>query len=189
MHGIEEQTKESFWILRSRKTPFSVALNKVDPLYGRKSNPYLDIKTTHGSQNQTTLNDLDDHFNSVVQEFDLMELNAELFYRNSNQNSCISMVHTSANSSDGMGDLLVILCLDLQNKPSKRLAFSEKLHEFVMELNELQGLGTTISVIVVSGFIKESDTIVLASREGPIATQVHGLLQPTSMAELRAKVS
>lgn len=50
-------------------------------------------------------------------------------------------------------------------------------------------MGTTIDVIVVNGFIKEGDTIVLAGQEGPIATQVRGLLQPAPMAELRVKGS
>ncbi|KAA0199052.1 Eukaryotic translation initiation factor 5B [Fasciolopsis buskii] len=118
-----------------------------------------------------------------------MELNVELFYRNSNQDEYISMVPTSAHSGDGMGDLLASLCLYLQNKLSKRLAFSEELHASVMEVKELHGLGTTIDVIVVNGFIKEGDTIVLAGQEGPIATQVRGLLQPAPMAELRVKGS
>ncbi|KAA0193013.1 Eukaryotic translation initiation factor 5B [Fasciolopsis buskii] len=65
MHGLEEQTKESIRILRSRKTPFIVALNKIDRLYGWKSNPSLDVKTTLESQDQMTLNDFDDHFKKV----------------------------------------------------------------------------------------------------------------------------
>ncbi|TPP65416.1 Eukaryotic translation initiation factor 5B [Fasciola gigantica] len=57
MHGLEEQTKESIRILRSRKTPFIVALNKIDRLYGWKSNPSVDVQTTLESQDQMTLNE------------------------------------------------------------------------------------------------------------------------------------
>ncbi|VDP16473.1 unnamed protein product [Echinostoma caproni] len=125
----------------------------------------------------------------VVQDFALMELNVELFYRNTNPDEYINMVPTSAHSGDGMGDLLANLCLHLQNRLSKRLAFSEELNASVMEVKELHGLGTTIDVIVVNGRIREGDTIVLAGQEGPLATQVRGLLQPAPMAELRVKGS
>lgn len=187
MHSLEEQTKESIRILRSRKTPFIVALNKIDRLYGWKSSPNVDVQTTLGLQDSMTKNDFDDHLRKVVQDFAMMELNVKLFYENPDPDEYISLVPTSAHTGDGMGDLLAALCLRLQNKLSRRLAFSEELQASVMEVKELHGLGTTIDVIVVNGRIHEGDTIVLAGQEGPIATQVRGLLQPAPMSELRVK--
>ena len=56
-------------------------------------------------------------------------------------------------------------------------------------MKALPGLGTTIDVILVNGHICEGDTIVVAGQEGPVVTQVRGLLMPQPLRELRVKVS
>lgn len=58
----------------------------------------------------------------------------------------------------------------------------------VLQVKALPGLGTTIDVILVNGKINEGDTIIVPGTEGPIVTQVRGLLMPQPMRELRVKV-
>ncbi|KAL5962597.1 Eukaryotic translation initiation factor 5B [Taenia solium] len=187
MHGIEEQTKESIRILLSRKTPFVVALNKIDRLYQWRSYPNLSVEEVLAKQNEVTINDFNLRFKEVVQHFALMELNVELFYRNANPSEFISMVPTSAHSGDGMGDLLAFMCKEMQRRLYKRLTFSEELKASVMEVKVTVGLGTSLDVIVVNGRIREGDTIVLAGQEGPIVTTVRGIRMPAPMSELRVK--
>ena len=56
-------------------------------------------------------------------------------------------------------------------------------------MKALPGLGTTIDVILVNGRISVGDTVVVAGQEGPVVTQVRGLLMPQPLRELRVKVS
>lgn len=46
-----------------------------------------------------------------------------------------------------------------------------------------------MDVILVNGKLHEGETIVVPGTEGPIVTQIRGLLMPQPMKELRVKVN
>lgn len=71
-----------------------------------------------------------------------------------------------------------------------QLAFSAGVVVMMLlQVKALPGLGTTVDVILVNGHICEGDTVVVAGQEGPVVTQVRGLLMPQPLRELRVKVS
>lgn len=57
----------------------------------------------------------------------------------------------------------------------------------VLEVKVIEGLGTTIDVVLVNGLLKVGDTIVLQGFNGAIVTQVRALLTPQPMKEMRVK--
>ncbi|KAJ7319696.1 hypothetical protein JRQ81_019207 [Phrynocephalus forsythii] len=187
MHGLEPQTIESINLLKSKKCPFVVALNKIDRLYDWKKSPDTDVAVTLKKQKKNTKDEFEERAKAIIVEFAQQGLNAALYYENKDPRTFVSLVPTSAHTGDGMGSLIALLVELTQTMLSKRLAHCEELRAQVMEVKALPGMGTTIDVILINGRLREGDTIIVPGVEGPIVTQIRGLLLPPPMKELRVK--
>jgi len=187
MHNLEPQTIESINLLKKKKTPFVIALNKIDRLYEWKSNRHKDVSEVIASQQQNTKMEFEKRANEVVVAMAEQGLNAALYYENPDPKTYISMVPTSAHSGDGMGNLMGLLVHLSQNMLAKRLSFSEELQATVLEVKAIPGLGTTIDIVLVNGSLKEGQTLIVAGTEGPIVTPIKALLTPSKMQDLRVK--
>lgn len=187
MHGLEPQTIESIQILKSKRVPFVVALNKIDRLYNWKSMQRRDIRDILKAQETGTQMEFEKRSEEVIVAFAEQGLNAALFYKNPDARTYVSLVPTSAITGEGMGNLLALIMEYCQNMLAKRLQFCEELQATVLEVKAISGLGTTIDVILVNGYLREGETMILAGTEGPIVTQIRSLLMPQPMKELRVK--
>lgn len=188
MHGLEQQTIESINLLKTRKTPFIVALNKIDRLYDWQTMNRKDVRDILKAQAPNTQLEFEQRTKAVILQFAEQGLNAALFYENPDIRSYVNLVPTSAVTGEGMGNLLALIVDVSQSKLAKRLMYSDELQATVLEVKAIPGLGTTIDVILVNGSLREGDTMVLAGTDGPIVTQIRSLLMPQPMKELRVKV-
>ena len=134
----------------------------------------------------------------VVSEFEtrvkqvitgLMELsfNAALYWENTDLRGTVCVIPTSAVTGEGSPDLLMMLTKLAQEQMSARLAFSRMVECTVLEVKKIEGLGTTMDVILVNGEMKDDDTMVVATSNGAVVTQIRTLLTPQPMREMRVK--
>ncbi|KAL4710321.1 hypothetical protein ACJJTC_011137 [Scirpophaga incertulas] len=187
MHGLEPQTIESLNLLKQKKTPFIVALNKIDRLYDWQSVQRKDVRDILRLQQPNTQLEFEKRSKDVILQFAEQGLNAALFYENPDQRSYVSLVPTSAVTGEGMGNLLAMIVQACEGPLHKRLLFSQQLLATVLEVKAIPGLGTTIDTILINGTLREGDTMILAGTDGPIVTQIRSLLMPQPMKELRVK--
>ncbi|XP_062514621.1 eukaryotic translation initiation factor 5B-like [Corticium candelabrum] len=187
MHGLEPQTLESLSLLKQKKTPFIVALNKIDRLYEWLRNPHQSVTNTIKKQKAHTQEEFRERAQEVMLQFSENGMNTALFYENKDPRTYVSLVPTSAISGDGMGDLIGHIVELSQKMLAPRLAYSDELQCHVMEVKVIGGLGTTIDVILVNGTLNEGDTLILCSLDGPYVTQARALLMPQPLKELRVK--
>ncbi|EER29202.1 hypothetical protein D8B26_000487 [Coccidioides posadasii str. Silveira] len=187
MHGLEPQTLESMRLLRDRKTPFIVALNKIDRLYGWKKIDNNGFQDSLALQNKGVQNEFRDRLNKTKLAFAEQGFNSELFWENKSMARNVSLVPTSAHTGEGVPDLLKLLVTLTQERMTNKLMYLSEVECTVLEVKVIEGLGTTIDVVLSNGILREGDRIVLCGLNGPIATNIRALLTPAPLKELRIK--
>ncbi|KAI0276147.1 hypothetical protein BGY98DRAFT_987638 [Russula aff. rugulosa BPL654] len=189
MHGLEPQTLESLRLLRDRKTPFIVALNKIDRIYGWDATPDGAFRESLAKQKRTVQREFEDRVQKTILAFAEQGLNSVLYYENKNFARNVSLVPTSAITGEGIPDMIMLLVNLTQQRMSDRLMYLSELECTVLEVKVIEGLGTTIDVVLSNGILHEGDKIVVCGLNGSIVTQVRALLTPQPLRELRIKSS
>ncbi|KAI0676694.1 hypothetical protein C8Q78DRAFT_1141729 [Trametes maxima] len=187
MHGLEQQTLESLRLLRDRKTPFIVALNKIDRIYGWEPTPDNDFRSSLAMQKRSVQRQFEDMVQKITLAFAEQGLNAVLYYDNKNFARNVSIVPTSAVTGEGVPDMIMLLVNLTQQRMSDRLMYLSELECTVLEVKVIEGLGTTIDVVLSNGILHEGEKIVVCGLNGPIVTQIRALLTPQPLRELRIK--
>jgi len=187
MHGLEPQTLESIRLLKSGKTPFIVALNKIDRLYGWKATANNDFRASLALQGKAVQNEFEKRLGETKLAFAEQGLNAIPYYENDNFAKNVSLVPTSAHTGEGIPDMLMLIIKLTQERMSKQLMYISELECTVLEVKVIEGLGTTLDVVLSNGVLHEGDKIVVCGLNGPIVTQVRALLTPEPMKEMRIK--
>lgn len=187
MHGLEPQTLESMRLLRDRRTPFIVALNKIDRLYGWKKIDNNGFEDSLAMQNKGVQNEFRTRLEATKLAFAEQGFNSELFYENKSMARNVSLVPTSAHTGEGVPDMLKLLTSLTQERMTNSLMYLSEVECTVLEVKVIEGLGTTIDVVLSNGILREGDRVVLCGLNGPITTNIRALLTPAPLKELRLK--
>lgn len=184
--GIEPQTVESINILKSRKTPFIVAANKIDAIPGWKSQADSSFLRSLKDQFPEVQTDLDNRIYTIIGTLSRLGFRAERFDRISEFRQNVAIVPASAKTGEGIPELLAILTGLTQAYLENELQVtSGPARGTVLEVKDEPGLGTTVNAIIYDGSLKVDDTIVLGGRDRPIVTKVRAILVPKPLDEIR----
>ena len=186
--GFKPQTLESIKILKTYKTPFIVAANKIDLIKGYTKKAESVVESID-SQSPEVLERFNKLFYSLVGSLYESGFEAERFDKVVDYTKKIAIVPVSAFTGQGVPELLVLLMGLAQRFLSNKLKLnpSEPGKGTLLEVKEDKGLGKTIDVILYDGRLRVGDYIVVGGMNGPIVTKIKSLLLPASLAEIRAK--
>lgn len=186
--GVMLQTLECIDILKQYKTPFIIALNKIDLIPGwQPKNTFLIQNIS--SQSETIQKFLDTKLYELVGKLSELSFNAERFDRVEDYTKQIAIVPTSAKTGEGIPELLMVLTGLAQKFMEQRLNVNIEgnARGTVLEVKEDKGRGKTIDVIIYNGTLKKNDTVVIGTLTDPISTKVKALLEPLPLKDIRDK--
>jgi translation initiation factor 5B len=184
--GIEPQTVESLTILKARKTPFLICCNKIDVVPGWKTLSGGSFLENIANQRPEVLTDLDNRLYTMMGTLSRYGIRADRFDRIQEFAKTVALVPASAKTGEGMPELMAVLVGLTQVYMKGELNVTSGPAEgTILEVKEEPGLGVTIDAMIYNGRLAVDDEIMLAGRNGVVATRVRALLLPKPLDEIR----
>lgn len=185
--GFRPQTIEAIEILKSYKTPFVIAANKLDLVQNyKKKNEFIIRDIEEQDEEVRTL--IETKIYKIVGEiYDRFHINSERFDRVEDYTKQVAIIPCSAITKIGIPELLMVITGLAQKYLENQLKIEVECFGkgTILEVKETKGLGTTIDVILYDGCIKVNDFIVIGGVDKPIVTKVRALLEPAPLSEMR----
>ena len=184
--GLMPQTIESIHILRQYKTPFVIALNKVDTIQGWQCEDGRPFILSEKVQQQHTLDAFNERLYNIMGQLANEGISADRYDRIDDFTKAVALVPISAKEGEGVPDLLLVLIGLAQRFLESQLAKSEGPGKgTILEIKEERGLGKTLDMILYSGTLKKGDTVALGTRGQPVVTKIKAILKPKPLDEIR----
>ncbi len=187
--GLKPQTIEAIEILKTYKTPFIIAFNKVDKIQGWKTDRKKNMVETLNSLSPDASVKFETKFYQVVGQLSEQGLNTDRWDRVSDYTQQLAIIPCSAITGEGLPEILMLVSGLAQRFLNNNLDCDSEgfAKGTILELKEDKGLGKTVNVILYDGKLKVNDTIVLGTVNEPIITKVRALLEPKPLAEMMDK--
>lgn len=185
--GFKPQTYEAINILKMYKTPFVVAANKVDRLFGWESYDGESFTQSFTKQAQSVQTNLDLKIYELVGILHEEGFQSERFDRVTDFASQIAIIPMSAKSGEGVIELITMLLGLAQQYLTKQLEIHEDVPAkgTVLEVKEETGLGMTIDTIIYDGVLRSTDEIALMDSNNLVKTKIRSILRPLPLEEMR----
>jgi len=193
--GIKPQTAEVIQILKLNKTPFLIALNKIDNISGWRppssevipvgqppQNKDESLQKNIESQPQNVKQIFEERYYTLIGSLNSHGFDADLFYNIEDFTKKISLVPCSARTKQGIPELLMMLCGLSQKYLGEKLVLGKDAKGVILEMKK-QKSTNYIEAILYDGELSRTDEISIANFEKePIITKIRILeeIEPLS---------
>lgn len=185
--GFKPQTIEAIEILKSMKTPFIVAANKVDVIPGWRSNSNKKLLENVEMQSQEVIYRLEEKVYEIVGKISEFGYEGDRFDRVDDFTKKIAVVPISAKTGEGVTELISTLVGLTQKYMEKKLTIENEdiSRGVILEVKDYPGLGKTIDVILYDGVAKSDDIVLALDVDKVQRSRMKSILKPGEMKEIR----
>jgi len=170
--GLRPQTIETIQILKSNKTPFIIALNKIDNISGWQSGKL--ILENLDKQVPRVRQDFDEKFYTIIGALDAHKINAELYMKISDFTKHIAIVPCSAKTGEGISEIIAMLAALSQRFLKEKIAVKENAKGVVLEIKKEKTINFLESILY-DGELKVNDEIAIAGFDNIIVTKIRSM--------------
>ncbi len=177
--GIKPQTAEVIQILKHNKTPFIIALNKIDNISGwRKQDE--ELKKSIEAQAQNVKQIFDEKYMTLIGSLNSYGFDSDLYYNIQDFTKKIGLVPCSAKTGEGIQELIMMVCGLSQKYLENKLELGKDAKGVMLEVKKEKETNY-IEAILYDGELSKKDEIAVTNLEGePSITRIRVLeeIQP-----------
>ncbi|NMB67094.1 translation initiation factor IF-2 [Candidatus Woesearchaeota archaeon] len=159
--GIKPQTAEVIQILKHNKTPFIIALNKVDNISGWRTNKEKSLKESIESQPLNVKNIFDERYMMIADSLTSYGFDSDLFYNIDDFTKKIALIPCSARTGEGIQELMMMLCGLSQKYLKEKLKIENCSKGIILEVKKEKD-NEYVEAILYDGKLKRNGEIAIA---------------------------
>jgi translation initiation factor 5B len=178
--GIKPQTAEVLQILKANKTPFIIALNKLDNISGWKSGEHF--YESISKQAVRVAQEFDEKFFTIVGALNSYGFSPELYTKIKDFTKNIAVVPCSARTGEGISEIIAVLVALSQKFLQQRIALKEEAKGVILEVKKEKSINFLESIIY-DGSLKVNDEIIIANFGKPIITKIRSLQEALPLSK------
>ncbi|MFH1238157.1 MAG: translation initiation factor IF-2 [archaeon] len=173
--GIKPQTAEVLQILKANKTPFIVALNKIDNISGWQTSKSLLSLEAIENQALNVKQNFEEKFYTLIGVLHSYGFNAEMYSKIKDFTQNLAIIPCSAKTGEGISEILAMITALSQKFLKDRIKTKEQGKGVVLEVKKDKAINF-LECILYDGKLSDKDEIAIASIDGnPVITKVRNI--------------
>ncbi|MEK6873713.1 MAG: translation initiation factor IF-2 [Nanoarchaeota archaeon] len=178
--GIKPQTAEVIQILKANKTPFIVALNKIDKVQGWHKIKD-EFKDNYATQPLHVKQAFDEKYYTLVGALHDFGFNAELYFKITDFAKNLVVVPCSAKTGEGISEILMMICGLSQKFLREQLALGDKAKGVILEIKKEKTINY-VEAILYDGNLSIGQEIAIAKFDGYLTSKIKSIqvIEPLS---------